>query len=153
MLYKGVSQSGQFGDEDTYWRITKLRGRNRPKKKKNDAKHKSANAGSRRGRMKSMRMNGLGEWLNLDFTVRLQITSIPRIIKAAALIVQGNPIRGMSFETMIGKITPPSDDPDAMTPNAAALFLKNQVPTEFMAAKKTILEPIGLHTPCDKKIW
>ena len=48
---------------------------------------------------------------------------------------------------MIGKITPPRLDPEAMIPNDAALFLKNQVPTDAVAALKAMLEPRELTRP------
>jgi len=83
--------------------------------------------------MKSKMSSFLGLGVNLDLTVKLAITSMPRIMKAAALIVHGNPILGMSFETMMGYMTPPKEDPEAMIPKAAARFLKNQVPTELIA--------------------
>ena len=53
----------------------------------------------------------------------------------------------MSFETIIGKMTPPRDDPDAMIPKAVARLLKNHVPVELIAAKKTALAPRALQTP------
>ena len=77
--------------------------------------------------------------------------SMPNMRKAAALIVQGNPIFGMRLDTMIGKMTPPSDEPDAMMPNAVARFLKNQVPTELVAAVKIAAAPKALQNPCAKK--
>jgi len=85
-----------------YWRMTKLKGKNVPKKNMKDAKHRSANAGSFNGRTNSITSSFLGFGVNLDLIVRLAITSIPRIRNAAARIVQGNPIRGMSLETMMG---------------------------------------------------
>jgi hypothetical protein len=111
-----------------------LKGRNVPKKNMKDATHMIAKAGSFKGRMNSMTSTGLGLGVNRDLTVKFAMTSIPRITKEATLIVQGNPIRGMSFETMIGKITPPREEPDAWIPKAAARFLKNHVPTELIAA-------------------
>lgn len=84
--------------------------------------------------MKFINLTFLGIGLSRDLTVKLAMMSMPRNMKATALIVQGNPILGMSFETIMGKMTPPSDDPAAMTPNAVARFLKNHVPTELMAA-------------------
>ena len=113
--------------------MTKLKGKNVPKKNMKDAKHRSANAGSFSGWMNSKTLSFLGLGVNLDLIVRFAIMSIPRIKNAAARMVQGNPIRGMSFETMIGYITPPKEEPDAITPNAVARFLKNQVPIEPIA--------------------
>lgn len=68
-----------------------------------------------------------------DLTVKFAIVSIPKIKKAQILIVHGNPTSLMSRGTMMGKITPPRLEPDAMIPNAAARLLKNQVPIEPMA--------------------
>ena len=76
----------------------------------------------------------LGLGASLDLTVKFAVMSIPRSIKAAALIVHGNPILGMRLETIIGMITPPRDDPEAIIPKAVARFLKNHVPTELIAA-------------------
>ena len=74
-----------------------------------------------------MRLSFLGRGVNLDFTVRLAMISIPRIENAAVLMVHGNPISGISLDTMMGKITPPREDPEAIIPNAVARLLKNQV--------------------------
>lgn len=103
--------------------MTKLKGKNVPKKNKNEETHSKANAGSFRGLTNSMITSGLGFGVRRDLTVKLAMTSIPKIRKATALIVQGNPICGMSFETIIGNMTPPREDPDAITPKAVALFL------------------------------
>lgn len=91
-------------------------------------------AGSRKGRTNSKRSTFLGFGDSLDFTVTLAIRSMPRIMNAAALIVQGNPISGINLDTNIGKITPPRDDPEAMIPKAVARFLKNQVLMEPIPA-------------------
>jgi hypothetical protein len=98
-----------------------------------DATQIIAKAGSFKGRINSITSTGLGLGVKRVLTVKFAMTSIPRIKKAAALIVHGYPIWGMSFETMIGKITPPREEPDAMMPKAAARFLKNHVPTELIA--------------------
>jgi hypothetical protein len=113
--------------------MTKLKGKKVPKKNVNDATQRRANAGSLNGRKNSNISNFFGFGVNLDLTVRFAMISSPKIKNAAARIVHGNPIFGMSFETIMGKMTPPSDDPDAMTPNAVARFLKNQVPMELIA--------------------
>ncbi len=104
-----------------------------PKKKRNEAKQSRLNAGSFRGRTKLIRSSFFGCGVNLDLTVKLAIMSMPNMVKATALIVQGNPICGISLETMIGRITPPNDEPEAIVPNAVARFLKNHVPTELIA--------------------
>ena len=43
--------------------------------------------------------------------------------------------------TMIGKMTPPSELPEAMIPNAKARFLKNHVVIVVIAGKKIMLAP------------
>ena len=111
-----------------------MKGRKVPKKKKKEARQSRPNAGSFRGRMNSMRTRGRGLGVNLDLTVKLAMISMPSMRKAQALIVHGNPTFGIRCETMMGKITPPRDDPDAIIPKDAALFLKNQVPFELIAA-------------------
>ena len=110
-----------------------MKGRKVPKKKKNEAMQMRANAGSLRGRINSMTLSFLGRGCNLDLTVRFAIISRPNIIKAHARIVHGKPIFGISLATIMGNITPPREDPEAIIPNAAARFLKNHVPTELMA--------------------
>lgn len=57
----------------------------------------------------------------------------PRMRKEAVRIAQEKPTAVTSRLIMMGKITPPREDPDAMTPKARARFLWNQVPTLFMA--------------------
>ena len=104
-----------------------------PKKNRKEAPTTSAYGGSARGVMNSLRTSGLGAGGSRDFTIKLAMTSRPRIKKAATRIVQGNPISGMSRVTRIGKITPPRDEPDAMIPKAKARRRKNQVETVDMA--------------------
>jgi hypothetical protein len=130
-----------------------LNGKNVPKKNKKAPAQVIAKAGSFRGRMNSMTSTFFCRGVNLDFTVRLATAHMPKIMNAADLIVHGNPIFGMSLETIIGKITPPKDDPDAMVPKAVARFLKNHVPVELMAAKKIALAPSAEHTPCARRNW
>jgi len=62
-----------------------------------------------------------------DVTVRLLKTIRPRIIKAQIRIVQPKPTCGISLLTMIGKMTPPSEEPATARPSAAPRFLRNQV--------------------------
>ena len=111
-----------------------LNGRKVPQKNINPATHMRKKAGSLKGRMNSITSTLFGFGDNLDFTVTLAMRSIPRIMNAAALIVHGNPISGISFDTMMGKITPPRDDPEAIIPKAVARLLKNQVLVEPMPA-------------------
>ena len=66
-----------------------MNGRKVPKKKRKEAAQRIANAGSFRGRKNSRTSTFLRRGVNLDFTVRLAMTSMPKITNAAALIVQG----------------------------------------------------------------
>ena len=50
------------------------------------------------------------------------MTSKLRIVKAHARIVHGNPILGIRCAAMIGKITPPNDEPAIAKPPAIARF-------------------------------
>ena len=51
----------------------------------------------------------------------------PRIIKAQMRMVQPKPTWGISFLTIIGKMTPPREEPATARPSAAPRFLRNQV--------------------------
>jgi hypothetical protein len=72
-------------------------------------------------------LNGFRAWERKDETVNFVIKSRPRIRKAQARIVQGNPILGIRFETMSGKITPPKDEPAIFKPPAMARLLRKDV--------------------------
>ena len=124
-----------------------MNGRNVPKKKKKLAMHKREKDVCFNGRMNSITSIFCGLGLSLDFTVRFVIISIPRMTNAQMRIVHGKPTSLISLGTMIGKITPPRLDPEAMMPNEAALFLKNQVPTDPVQALNTMLEPKELTNP------
>lgn len=50
-------------------------------------------------------------------------------MKAQMRNVQPNPTSGIKWVTIIGKITPPSDEPAATRPMAAPLFFRNHVDT------------------------
>jgi hypothetical protein len=69
-------------------------------------------------------LNGRGACGRKDEMVRLVIRSRPRMRKAHARIAQGNPILGIKCVTMIGKMTPPRDEPAMVNPPAMALFLR-----------------------------
>jgi hypothetical protein len=55
--------------------------------------------------------------------VRLVIIRSPRIRKAHARMVQGKPILGIKCTAMIGKMTPPNEEPAIAKPPAIARFL------------------------------
>ena len=92
-------------------------------------------------------------WMRLDLTVRLVKVKRPRIKNATARMVQAKPILGMSRSTMIGKMIPPIDAPDEMTPNAVERRLANQVLTELAQELNMALTPIALQTDCARKNW
>lgn len=69
-----------------------------------------------------------------DFVVVMVMTIIPRNMKATVLIDHPKPIFGMSRVRIIGKMTPPNDEPDAMMPIAVSRFLINHVETAFIVA-------------------
>ena len=79
-----------------------MKGKKVPKKNVNDATQRRANAGSLNGRKNSNISNFFGFGVNLDLTVRFAMIRSPKIKNAAARIVHGNPIFGMSFETIMG---------------------------------------------------
>lgn len=85
-------------------------------------------------------------------TVKHVITSRKRKMKAIVRIIQGNPMWSISFVIIMGSTTPPSDEPEAMIPKAAARRLKNHVTREDMQQLKTALEPIEPTMACDRKI-
>ena len=85
------------------------------------------------GVMKSMMRKGLGEGGMRDLTVRLPKMRRARMMKAAVRIAQGKPISGMRRWIMMGKMTPPREEPEATTPNAKARRRKNQVEVEERA--------------------
>ena len=111
-----------------------MNGKNVPKKKKKLARATRRKAGSLSGLMNSMTVKGFFVWTTRDLVVALVMTSRPSIINATARIVHLNPIRGINLFTIIGKITPPKDEPDAIIPSAVARLFINQVETEFIEA-------------------
>ena len=67
-----------------------------------------------------MTLNGLGTCLRRDLRNRLAMVSMPRIMKATARMVQGNPILGINWLIMMlhrskqmprVSLTPPFKDP------------------------------------------
>ena len=70
----------------------------------------------------------------------------PKIKKATVRMVQAKPILGISRSTMIGKIIPPTDAPDEMTPNAVERRLANHVLTELAQELNMALTPMALQT-------
>lgn len=72
-----------------------------------------------------------GIFLGGDFvlvrTVKIAMICRPRIINAAVLMVHPYPTLGIMRPIMMGKITPPSDEPVTMMPMAVARFFANHV--------------------------
>ena len=88
-----------------------------------------AKEGSVRGRMNAMMLNGRLVGAMRDLTVKLAKIRSARMRKAQMRIVQAKPTSGMRWTTMMGKMTPPRDEPAATAPKAAPLLWKNQVET------------------------
>ncbi|KAI9649720.1 hypothetical protein NHQ30_002301 [Ciborinia camelliae] len=63
--------------------------------------------------------------------------------KAQILIDQANPTAGIRCICMIGKITPPIDEPIVMRPNAAPRFLRNHVVAYEADVSTTLLLSVG----------
>jgi hypothetical protein len=64
-----------------------------------------------------------------DLTVKLAKRRSDSMRNAQMRIVQPNPTSGMRWTTIMGRITPPRDEPAATRPKAAPLLWKNQVDT------------------------
>ena len=83
--------------------------------------------------MNAIRLSGRLVGAIRERTVRLANITNASIRKAQMRIAQPKPTSGISLTTMIGRITPPKEDPAATMPSAAPLFLKNQVDTHVNA--------------------
>jgi hypothetical protein len=70
-----------------------------------------------------LNLKGLGECGRYEEIVKLAMMSRPRMRKAQILIVQPNPTLGSRWTTMIGKMTPPKDEPAIANPPAIARLL------------------------------
>jgi hypothetical protein len=62
-----------------------------------------------------------------------------------------NPMVGKSRDNMVGKTTPPSDDPLETIPKAKARRFSNQVAVQESAGENTKLAPRGLQIPWARK--
>ena len=94
---------------------------------------KSVNVGSLRGRINAIALKGRLVGAIRERTVKLAKTINARIRKAQIRIAQPKPTSGISLTTMIGRMTPPREDPAATIPSAAPRFLRNQVDTHVNA--------------------
>jgi len=123
-----------------------------------------------KGSMKWAILNVLGLGGSRDLTVTLAMAIKPRMRKPHTRMLQPYPILGMIWDTMIGRMTPPSPDPAAMMPYAAPRFFMNHDVTELVAvttllyvklrvgkkdipAVKIQLSPRALQIPCAKRNW
>ena len=86
-------------------------------------------------------------------TVRQETARRPRKRKATARMAQGKPTRAISWSSMIGRTTPPSDDPDTMIPSAAARRRKNHDITLLIAPLNAALDPSDANSPCARMNW
>lgn len=120
----------------------KLKGRKLPKYTNRPPIVRSTKAGSFRASMKSLSERGFRDGGMRDLMNMFATTSNPSIMKATARIVQPNPICGISFVTMMGRMTPPRLDPVTMIPMAAARCLRNQ---ELTAATAKIRQHQSPH--------
>lgn len=64
-----------------------------------------------------------------DRMVALATQSRAKMRNAQILIAQPNPTSGIKWMSMIGKMTPPSEDPETTRPIAAPRLAKNHVET------------------------
>lgn len=76
-------------------------------------------------------------------TRKFAIVKHPNMRNAAARTAQPNPTELKSRFSMIGKQTPPSDDPETTIPTANPRFLRNQVLVHNMPVWKLISDMTG----------
>lgn len=86
-------------------------------------------------------------------TVTQVIAQSPSSMNARIRMAQANPRDSITFVIMMGRTTPPVEDPDTTMPRARARFLKNQVMVELSDALNTALEPRALTMLCARMIW
>jgi hypothetical protein len=79
---------------------------------------------SRKGFRYWLNLKGCRACLRYDETVKLVIMSRPRMRKAQILIVQAKPTFESRCVTMIGKMTPPKEEPAIARPPAIARLLR-----------------------------
>lgn len=101
-------------------------------KKKNIEIVNRTKVSSLNGRTKAMISNGRIVGGVLDRTAKLANISRAKIKNAQMRIAHANPTSGMRWISMMGKITPPSEDPATASPMAAPLFARNHVETSNM---------------------
>jgi hypothetical protein len=89
----------------------------------------------------------------LDRTVRLATISSASTMNPEIRRDHPNPILGKSRDNIVGKTTPPSDEPLETIPKAKARRFTNHVAVHESADEKTKLAPSGLQIPCARKNW
>ena len=68
-------------------------------------------------------------------------------------MAQAKPTRSVRRVSMMGRTTPPTDEPETMTPRAAARRLENQPTSDDMQPLKTALEPTAPTSDCASRYW
>jgi len=76
----------------------------------------------------------LGTGFTRGRTVKIAMICSPRMTKAPVLMAQGYPTLEIMRLIMMGKMTPPTDEPVTMIPMAAPRFLANQVERQARAS-------------------
>ena len=91
------------------------------------------NGASFNGDTNAITLNGLLDGSILDRTAKFANNSKVKMRNAQMRIAQPNPTSGIKCMSMMGKMTPPNEDPAVVSPRAMPRFLKNQVDTQVNA--------------------
>jgi hypothetical protein len=112
-----------------------------PKKKRKDASTSSVNGTSLKCLKRSSKRQGVYPFGgSRDLSVRFAMIHMKRIRKAVIRIAHPNPTEIMRRRSMMGKMTPPSEDPEAVTPRANARRRWNQLYQKISLRKRRVLE-------------
>ena len=76
-----------------------------------------------------------------------------RNMNPTTLIVQANPMVLNNRDSIIGKTTPPADDPELMIPKTVPRFLWKYDVADVKDAVNMAPEPRELTIACESKIW
>jgi len=131
----------------------KVNGKNMPQKKKNNPALVTAMIGSLSESKYSLNTNFVGRGGSRLLIVRHAIDISPRKRNETARTAHPNPTRSISFDSMMGRTTPPKEDPAATMPTAMARCRKNQDMVDASAALKTAAEPRDETIPCARMNW
>src|SRR5688572_468687 len=101
----------------------------------------------------SMKTNGCFLGGSLDFTVKQATANRTKKMNPIVLIIQGKPTLWIILSIMIGRTTPPSEEPDTMIPKAKARRRMNQDTTEAIEAEKMAEEPADETMAWARKNW